>query len=982
MKMSAIRQLGQSLVLITILSYLTVPDFAQGQLPEQIFEQPESPDKIAKELEKKKELLKKLDKIESSTKQKLFIKSEEFDYNSYFDFEKCNLDGQTGQNEKYYSCREGLLSNMCGTELMSNSESPEIVFCKQYIDLVSSNQSYYNLAKTSSATKLCRTIADKKERLKFLDHEILKKTLEFCQQAFLATEKDLNLLQNTNHLFHVLREHSKAKDFFNNLLDKTRNRFNEEIRKTYIIADLYTKKYERISILKESIYYPLLTFIGDANFATGNFDKAISFYMEADNIDKKYSSDESIIDGEYIEKQTLINSFIGSKSRLAYALAKQGKTEDGEKHLLEAINELENSIISRRYKEDGLALQELGSLLYSTQQSLLISRKEYQKALEVADRSRSVVYSSNLQGGQSTPSLTFADMQDLAKQQNATLVVYSIPDLPLYNYKEFRGQEDRIFIWLIRPDGKLQFQNIDISSNQKLSNSAITLNLANAMTIGMTIFAIAGISIAVFLIFRQQKRIAIISGLIGLSFGVVSCQSWSSTSTKPELRGKQISNQTENLSSLIQNAISNVGSCVIKKDSPDNCKLADNYLQILYNFLIKPIENDLPNNPDEQIIFVPYRGLHRIPFAALKSSDDQYLIEKHTIRVIPSLQTLKFISERASNTIRNGDKYLIVGNPVMPTVSFGIFGELKTPGQLKEAEIEAKEIAKLYGTKPLIGKDASIDAVESQLFNSKIIHLATHGYLNVGVQKAPALVFAAGALEYKRDGLLPASTIYGSRLLAEMAVLSACDTGLGIETIEGNLGMTRPFLVAGVPTVISSLWSVPDAPTSELMIDFYQNLRNTPNKAKALRQAMLDTIKKHPEPVNWAGFTLTGLAELPKVSASAQQVVGQITCSGIQGGDLSLNSRDLTSVKLKSSPTGFTVSFKEVDGYEHELELDEKLVVQKAEGWQSSVADDPDSKIKKIKLNGDFKIKADTRRSYCSFEGKLEFIGDAKSKLP
>jgi CHAT domain-containing protein len=66
---------------------------------------------------------------------------------------------------------------------------------------------------------------------------------------------------------------------------------------------------------------------------------------------------------------------------------------------------------------------------------------------------------------------------------------------------------------------------------------------------------------------------------------------------------------------------------------------------------------------------------------------------------------------------------------------------------------------------------------------------------------------------------------------------------------------------AGVPSIVVSLWQVPDAPTAELMTQFYQNLRRSPDKAQALRQAMLTTMKQHPEPRNWAAFTLVGEAE-------------------------------------------------------------------------------------------------------------------------
>ncbi len=96
------------------------------------------------------------------------------------------------------------------------------------------------------------------------------------------------------------------------------------------------------------------------------------------------------------------------------------------------------------------------------------------------------------------------------------------------------------------------------------------------------------------------------------------------------------------------------------------------------------------------------------------------------------------------------------------------------------------------------------------------------------------------------------------KLKAELVVLSACNTGRGTITGDGVIGLSRSLISAGVPSVVVSLWSVPDAPTATLMTDFYTALQHTPDKAQALRQAMLHTIKDHPEPRDWAAFTLIG----------------------------------------------------------------------------------------------------------------------------
>jgi CHAT domain-containing protein len=76
------------------------------------------------------------------------------------------------------------------------------------------------------------------------------------------------------------------------------------------------------------------------------------------------------------------------------------------------------------------------------------------------------------------------------------------------------------------------------------------------------------------------------------------------------------------------------------------------------------------------------------------------------------------------------------------------------------------------------------------------------------------------------------------------------------------VGLSRSLVAAGAPSVIVSLWSVPDAPTAALMKEFYrQFLEQKQDKAQALRQAMLAIKNQHPNPRDWAAFTLIGEAK-------------------------------------------------------------------------------------------------------------------------
>ena len=90
-----------------------------------------------------------------------------------------------------------------------------------------------------------------------------------------------------------------------------------------------------------------------------------------------------------------------------------------------------------------------------------------------------------------------------------------------------------------------------------------------------------------------------------------------------------------------------------------------------------------------------------------------------------------------------------------------------------------------------------------------------------------------------------------------MVVLSACETGLGeLEASEGIISLGRAFTYAGAKSIITTLWSVNDQATSELMISFYQYLDQGMSKDEALRQSKLDYLDSHDErfshPYYWA----------------------------------------------------------------------------------------------------------------------------------
>ena len=119
---------------------------------------------------------------------------------------------------------------------------------------------------------------------------------------------------------------------------------------------------------------------------------------------------------------------------------------------------------------------------------------------------------------------------------------------------------------------------------------------------------------------------------------------------------------------------------------------------------------------------------------------------------------------------------------------------------------------------------------------------------------------AGRASDRAQDGLLTAQEVAGLELLGtELAVLSACDSGRGaLQTGQGVYGLRRAFMVAGVQTLVSSLWQVPDQETSELMVSMYQNLLGGKGRADALQAAMRAMKQRKSHPYYWAPFISIG----------------------------------------------------------------------------------------------------------------------------
>ncbi len=185
------------------------------------------------------------------------------------------------------------------------------------------------------------------------------------------------------------------------------------------------------------------------------------------------------------------------------------------------------------------------------------------------------------------------------------------------------------------------------------------------------------------------------------------------------------------------------------------------------------------------------------------------------------------------------------------------------PGSETEVNrINALFLAKSGKTEILLRNQALESVLKSKkLGDYRILHIATHGIVN------PEYPELSGILLYPEkqtaDGILYSGEIYNLQLNADLTVLSACETGVGkVSKSEGIIGLSRALLYAGTRNVIVSSWMVSDASTSDLMVDFYQNiLTQDMTYSDALHASKLKMINgggNYAHPFFWSPFVLIG----------------------------------------------------------------------------------------------------------------------------
>jgi CHAT domain-containing protein len=333
-----------------------------------------------------------------------------------------------------------------------------------------------------------------------------------------------------------------------------------------------------------------------------------------------------------------------------------------------------------------------------------------------------------------------------------------------------------------------------------------------------------------------------------------------------------------------------------KAGRPEENGPAATLRQLVWEPLVKHIPADT-----ETVFLAPDSRLTALPWAALPGRRrGRVLLEDHAIAVVPHGRLLleQLLAKAAADPERGlvlaagAVQYDREPAPVQPAKALLALERGAERGSKKlswpylhGSRAELEQVCALAGkrdVRPRQGVEASTTQLLRDLPQARCAHLATHGFFadprfrsalqvdqkdfarrmyvsgevgdRIGAGSRNPLVLSgvvlAGAnLDQPDGGILTAEAIAGLPLRnLELAVLSACETGLG-ETAggEGVFGLQRAFHVAGTRTVIATLWKVDDQATAALMSLFYHHLwREQKTPLEALRLAQLE-LYRHPK---------------------------------------------------------------------------------------------------------------------------------------
>ena len=306
-------------------------------------------------------------------------------------------------------------------------------------------------------------------------------------------------------------------------------------------------------------------------------------------------------------------------------------------------------------------------------------------------------------------------------------------------------------------------------------------------------------------------------------------------------------------------------SLIENRASPKRLANLSNYL---YTLFWQPIEGKVK----KKVMLIPDGALNFLNFEALISdlpetdayADWDWLLKKHVFlyrNALPGKEKPIRIVKKEFLALVPGfsDELKTEYHNQLETIqlSDSTFTHwVQTPWSVKFAE-ELRSAGKVF-----IGIYATKSAFKENAATAEILHFGTHAVLD---DTKPLSSYLALTPEPAKqdDGYLYAYELYNQPLNAQLAILTACETGIGTyREGEGVISLAHAFRYAGCPNVVYSLWKIDDKQSTWLIKEFYNHLDDNQHFSDALHLAKLDYLAQHTGELNapyyWAGIVLTG----------------------------------------------------------------------------------------------------------------------------
>ena len=323
----------------------------------------------------------------------------------------------------------------------------------------------------------------------------------------------------------------------------------------------------------------------------------------------------------------------------------------------------------------------------------------------------------------------------------------------------------------------------------------------------------------------------------------------------------------------------------------DKQRLFEDYARqshTLFKILVEPILSNLSTDPAlSRLIIVPDGVLGYLPFEALTTKKPiagtsdfsrlPYFI--HQWKTAYAYSATLWV-ENFKN-LQNREKRMDYTKPFagfapeyavdslaiasLDTASYQPAALLVRNGSLPLAHTqqEVNSIATLLDGDVFLAQEATKKMFREKASEYQVLHLAMHAVTNDKNPLFSRLLFNQDTDTTENDHM-SAMELYNLDIAARLAVLSACETGYGtIARGEGVMSLSRAFAYAGCPSLVMSLWKVPDQATSKIMIDFYTILKKNKTIDVSLREAKLQYLFStgnpyYSHPFFWAGFVPVG----------------------------------------------------------------------------------------------------------------------------